>query len=51
MADNDALQIYNRITLPKSLKIPQRSRLYSLEPIRYKKVRMALKDAKSELYF
>lgn len=27
------LQIYDRIPLPKSLTIPQRSRLYSLEPI------------------
>jgi hypothetical protein len=33
MHNISALQIYDRITLPKSFKVPQRSRLYSLEPI------------------
>ena len=33
MFDRSDLEIYDRITLPKSLKIPQRSHLYFLEPI------------------
>ena len=33
MFDQSDLEIYDRITLSKSPKIPQRSRLYSLEPI------------------
>jgi hypothetical protein len=33
MFDRSDLEIYDRITSPKSLKIPQRSRLYFLEPI------------------
>lgn len=33
MYDDSKLKIYDRLTLPKSLKIPSRSRLYSLEPI------------------
>lgn len=33
MDDTDNLKIYDRIPLPKFLTIPQRSRLYSLEPI------------------
>ncbi|MCC0179871.1 TniQ family protein [Waterburya agarophytonicola K14] len=33
MFDQSDLEIYDRITLPKSLKIPERSRLYSLKPI------------------
>ncbi|MEO0844964.1 MAG: hypothetical protein AAFY50_00875 [Cyanobacteria bacterium J06648_1] len=33
MFDQSDLEIYDRITLPKSLNIPQISRLYSLEPI------------------
>ena len=33
MSDESKLQIYDRITFPKYLEIPQRSRLYSLEPI------------------
>ncbi|MFM2315030.1 MAG: hypothetical protein RLZZ04_4306 [Cyanobacteriota bacterium] len=33
MLDCSDLEIYDRITLPESLKIPQRSRLYSLKPI------------------
>ncbi|MEL6578900.1 MAG: hypothetical protein AAFQ14_04045 [Cyanobacteria bacterium J06621_12] len=33
MFDQSDLEIYDRITLPKSLNIPQRSRLYFLEPI------------------
>ena len=33
MFDQSDLEIYDRITLPKSLEIPRRSRLYSLEPI------------------
>lgn len=33
MSHPSELEIYDRITLPKSLKIPQRSRLYSLKPI------------------
>ena len=33
MFDRSDLKVYDRITLPKFLKIPRRSRLYSLEPI------------------
>ena len=33
MFDENQLEIYDRITLPESLKIPQTSRLYFLEPI------------------
>lgn len=33
MFDRSNLEIYDRIILPKSLQIPPRSRLYSLEPI------------------
>ena len=33
MSNQSDLEIYDRIILPKSLKIPQISRLYSLEPI------------------
>lgn len=33
MFDENQLEVYDRITLPKSLETPQRSRLYFLEPI------------------
>ncbi len=33
MINHSDLGIYDRLTFPKSLKLPQRSRLYSLEPI------------------
>ena len=33
MSNINDLEIYDRIIFPKSLKIPQRSRLYSLDPI------------------
>ncbi|MDJ0536544.1 MAG: hypothetical protein QNJ70_29320 [Xenococcaceae cyanobacterium MO_207.B15] len=33
MSNQSDLKMCDRLILPKSLKIPQRSRLYSLEPI------------------
>ena len=33
MFDENQLEVYDRIILPKSFKTPKRSRLYSLKPI------------------